>query len=137
MKTIWTLLVAATLPLLGFCSDTVQIVEFGDVTTEMLTALQQGEVKDAAIHIPAHTQIPFDLQVKGDVVNIDRADERQMITFPEDIYVWFDGQTFRFSRDGLTWQRFCEFISGEVDAHLLIDEEGPCFKVELEMFHTQ
>lgn len=141
MKAIWILTLAAALPFAGHCNDTdlsigdqtIQIVEFADITPEVLDTIRAGEVKNAAIFFPANTQLPFDLQIKGNVLQIEGDSGNRIITFPYDLYVNTDGEELFFSRDGLSWKELDDFVTGDMQACLNIDENGPYFQMHLEL----
>jgi len=124
--------ISLTAPLTGAHERVVPLQELAE-EVDLYQFFQYGWDESLILEISAGSSIPFNGFVQGELVELRKEDaQRWMIDVKQTFYVrHFKEKGFFFSVDQKRWRPLFEFVTGEMTAGLVSDENGPLFSFKL------
>lgn len=119
-------------PLAGAQDKVVSLHELAE-EADFHALFQNGWDDSVIVKVPAGSWIPFDAVIEGDLIELWQEGEgRWMLEVKKTFYVrHLHDQGFLFSMDRKKWKPLFEFMTGQINAGLGCDEEGPLFNLHV------
>jgi len=107
--------------------ENMEIVNLCDLTEDDLLEVTQGLHPDKIIEFSAHTTLPIDFYLKGDLINlVQNVQNWGVVEIKQTFYARCTGKELLFSSDLTEWKPLLEFITGDAFAILTL-QDGQTF----------
>ena len=105
-------------------SDEIRVINVQDITPGDLEKIGNDAFRDI-IAFPKNAQLPLQLFLKGDVVQLtDTHEDAGTIEVLQTFYVRLDSKMPLVSKDLIEWKRLDTFFAGEMSTGLECSSEG-------------
>jgi len=116
------------------CCEGLSVVNVRDLTEQDIDPMMQGKCPNVAIEFSTGTKLSLSMFLKGDILSFAQdKDQFSAITVERTFYARCVEDNLMLSTDLLSWTPISDFITGNVNLQLLVQDQTPVFSFKAEL----
>lgn len=115
-------------------SQDLKVINICNLTDQQLSEIMKGEHPEIAVEFSAHTSLPVNFFLKGDVANLtERERSFQQIEIKQTFYARYVTEELILSSNLTDWKSFLDFFTGNSSVGVSIQDGRPSIFIGAEI----